>query len=97
MDFTVFRQFGLGRSILLDLPFMKLNEKGEALGPQTILFSGTSYAPGSYRYHIERDVTYILEPREEIQQFIRKSSLTIIPTNVKVSESMIKMMHYLKL
>ena len=85
MDFTVFRQFGLGRSILLDLPFMKLNEKGEALGPQTILFSGTSYAPGSYRYHIERDVTYILEPREEIQQFIRKSSLTIIPTNVKVS------------
>ncbi len=84
-DLRIFRQFGLGRSLLLDLPFIKLTNTGDVLGPNVILFSGTSFSPGSYRFHIEREVKYILEPNKEIQDFIKKLEITIIPTDTKVS------------
>ncbi len=84
-DLMIFRQFGLGRSVLLDLPFMKLTNKGEVLGPSVVLFSGTSFSPESYRFHIEREVKYILEPNKEIQEFIKQLEIEIIPTGVKVS------------
>lgn len=83
----VFKQNGMGRSAMLDLPFLKVNEKGKALGPHTILLSGSSYAIGSSAHHIYKNVNYILKPPKKTMDFLENITLKVVESNVIVSGS----------
>lgn len=84
-DITVFRQYGIGRSIMLDLPNMKLDKNGNPLGPHVLLLSGSSWAEGSQRYHINKPVNYILESDPNTIKFIENTRVTIVKSKHKVS------------
>lgn len=83
----IFRQFAIGRSAMLDLPYMKLGENGEPLGPHTLLLSGSSYAEGSSAHHIYRPVNYILKAPEKVQKFLANMTLKAEKTNITISGS----------
>ncbi|MGL4742229.1 MAG: hypothetical protein ACRC41_15790 [Sarcina sp.] len=84
-DITIFRQYGVGRSILLNLPSMKLNEDGECLGPNVLLLSGSSWAEGSYKYHIHKPISYILKSDNQIIKFIENTKCYGIHSRTRVS------------
>lgn len=72
-DIILFRQFAFGRSLMKDLPYLRLDENGEAIGPHVIMLSGSSWAEGSYEYHINRPVNYILEADSDKRDFLSKT------------------------
>ena len=72
-DIILFRQFAFGRSLMKDLPYLKLDEQGFPIGPHVIMLSGSSWAEGSYEYHINRPVNYILEADAEKRYFLEKT------------------------
>ena len=86
-EITIFRQFGIGRSMMLDLPRLKIDKEGNALGPHVLFLSGTSFAEGSTRYHIPKEISYIIKSPQEIIDFINKTQIRVIPTQIKVSGS----------
>lgn len=47
-DIILFRQFAFGRSLMKDLPYLRLDKDGKAIGPHVIMLSGSSWAEGSY-------------------------------------------------
>lgn len=73
-DIVLFRQFAFGRSLMNDLPYLKTDVNGNAAGPHVILLSGSSWAEGSYEYHINRPVNYILEADYEKRTFLEKTA-----------------------
>lgn len=83
----IFKQNGVGRSAMLDLPFLKVSKEGKALGPHTILLSGSSYAIGSSAHHIFKKVNYILKSPKSTMDFLENISLRVVQTNVIVSGS----------
>lgn len=72
-DIILFRQFAFGRSLMKDLPYLRLDENGKAIGPHVIMLSGSSWAEGSYEYHINRPVNYILEADSDKRDFLSKT------------------------
>ena len=72
-DIILFRQFAFGRSLMKDLPYLRTDEQGNPAGPHVILLSGSSWAEGSYEYHINRPVNYILEADHEKRAFLEKT------------------------
>lgn len=72
-DIILFRQFAFGRSLMKDLPYLRTDEQGRPAGPHVILLSGSSWAEGSYEYHINRPVNYILEADDEKRAFLEKT------------------------
>ena len=72
-DILLFRQFAFGRSLMKDLPYLRTDEQGNPAGPHVILLSGSSWAEGSYEYHINRPVNYILEADAEKRTFLEKT------------------------
>ena len=56
-----FRYVGVGRSLLLNFPFLFASDRWE--GPHTAIVSGTSYAPGSPAYHVRVQPTVLLKPK----------------------------------
>lgn len=86
-EIKIFRQFGIGRSMMLDLPRLKIDKEGNALGPNVLFLSGTSFAEGSTRYHIPKEVNYIIKSPQKIINFINKTQIRVIPTQIKVSGS----------
>jgi len=72
-DIILFRQFAFGRSLMKDLPYLRTDEQGRPVGPHVILLSGSSWAEGSYEYHINRPVNYILEADCEKRAFLEKT------------------------
>ena len=72
-DIVLFRQFAFGRSLMKDLPYLRTLEDGSPAGPHTILLSGSSWAEGSYEYHVNRPVHYILEAGKEKRRFLEKT------------------------
>lgn len=72
-DIILFRQFAFGRSLMKDLPYLRLDENGKAIGPHVIMLSGSSWAEGSYEYHINRPVNYILEASPDKRDFLSKT------------------------
>lgn len=72
-DIVLFRQFAFGRSMMKDLPYMCLDKDGNAIGPHVIMLSGSSWAEGSYEYHINRPVDYILEADAAKREFLAKT------------------------
>jgi len=69
-DIVLFRQFAFGRSLMKDLPYLRLNKEGEPIGPHVIMLSGSSWAKGSYEYHVNRPVNYIIEADAEKRKFL---------------------------
>ena len=71
-DIILFRQFAFGRSLMKDLPYLRTDAQGNSAGPHVIMLSGSSWAEGSYEYHINRPVNYILEADGEKRAFLEK-------------------------
>lgn len=72
-DIILFRQFAFGRSLMKDLPYLRTDSQGRPAGPHVILLSGSSWAEGSYEYHVNRPVNYILEADSEKRAFLEKT------------------------
>lgn len=72
-DIILFRQFAFGRSLMKDLPYLRMNSDGKAIGPHVIMLSGSSWAEGSYEYHINRPVNYILEADSDKRDYLSKT------------------------
>lgn len=72
-DIILFRQFAFGRSLMKDLPYLRTDVQGNPAGPHVILLSGSSWAEGSYEYHVNRPVNYILEADSEKRTFLEKT------------------------
>ena len=72
-DIILFRQFAFGRSLMKDLPYLRTDAQGNPAGPHVILLSGSSWAEGSYEYHVNRPVNYILEADSEKRIFLEKT------------------------
>lgn len=72
-DIILFRQFAFGRSLMKDLPYLRTDPEGKPAGPHVILLSGSSWAEGSYEYHVNRPVNYILEADGEKRAFLEKT------------------------
>lgn len=73
-DILLFRQFAFGRSLMNDLPWLRTDTHGNPAGPHVMLLSGSSWAEGSYEYHINRPVGYILESDSEKREFLKKTA-----------------------
>ena len=73
-DIVLFRQYAFGRSLMNDLPYLKTDTHGNAAGPHVVLLSGSSWAEGSYEYHINRPVNYILEADKDKRAFLEKTA-----------------------
>lgn len=72
-DIVLFRQFAFGRSLMKDLSYLRTDEKGAPAGPHVILLSGSSWAQGSYEYHVNRPVNYILEAEQTKRSFLEQT------------------------
>lgn len=73
-ELKVYRQYACGRYLMLSLPWLRVNECGEPLGPHAILMSGSSYAPGSLQYHVNVPVDYVLKAPSNITEYLKKSN-----------------------
>lgn len=72
-DILLFRQFAFGRSVMKDLPWLRTDENGNPAGPHALLLSGSSWAEGSYEYHVNRPVDYILEADATKRKFLEQT------------------------
>lgn len=72
-DIVLFRQFAFGRSLMKDLPYLRTDPQGRPAGPHVLLLSGSSWAEGSFEYHINRPVNYILEADSGKRAFLEKT------------------------
>lgn len=86
-DVLLFRQYAYGRALLTDLPYLRVNKEGAAVGPHVVLLSGSSYAEGSYEYHVNADVNYIVEAGQAVREFIAKTQFVELGLEERVSGS----------
>lgn len=86
-DVLLFRQYAYGRALLTNLPFLRVNRDGVPIGPHVILLSGSSYAKGSYEYHVNADVNYIIEADKSVREFIAKTQFIELGLEERVSGS----------
>ncbi len=86
-DILLFRQYAYGRALLTDLPYLRVNKDGIAIGPHVVLLSGSSYAKGSYEYHVNTDVNYIIEADKSVREFIAKTEFIELGLEERVSGS----------
>ena len=86
-DILLFRQYAYGRILLTDLPGLCVNEKGEPVGPHVVLMSGSSYAKGSYEYHVNAEINYIIEAGKNIRDFIARTHFVELGLSERVSGS----------
>lgn len=84
-DLLITKQFATGRALALKFPYLKLGENGEALGPNVLLMSGTSFAPKSFMHHISSSVNYIIQSEEYKREYISKTLFQYTKSNIKVS------------
>lgn len=72
-DIVLFRQFSFGRSLMKDLSYLRVDALGQPIGPYVLLLSGSSWAEGSYEYHINRPVNYILETDNAKREYLAQT------------------------
>lgn len=72
-DIMLFRQFAFGRSLMKDLSYLRVDEQGQPIGPHVLLLSGSSWAEGSYEYHVNRPVNYILEADSAKREYLAQT------------------------
>lgn len=86
-DILLFRQYAYGRALLTDLPYLRVNKEGVPIGPHVVLLSGSSYAKGSYEYHVNADVNYIVEADRSVREFIGNTQFMELGLAERVSGS----------
>ena len=86
-DILLFRQYAYGRTLLTDLPYLRVNRMGIPIGPHVVLLSGSSYAKGSLEYHVNANVNYIVEADEIVRNFIAKTQFVELGIEERVSGS----------
>lgn len=86
-DIVLFRQYAYGRALMTDLPYLRINREGIPTGPHVVLLSGSSYAKGSYEYHVNADVNYIIEADKSVREFIGKTQFMELGIEERVSGS----------
>ncbi|MBR1853783.1 MAG: DEAD/DEAH box helicase family protein [Lachnospiraceae bacterium] len=86
-DVLLFKQYAYGRALLTNLPYLRVNREGAPVGPHVILLSGSSYAKGSYEYHVNADVNYIIEADPSVREFIAKTQFVELGLEERVSGS----------
>lgn len=86
-DILLFRQYAYGRTLLTNLPFIRVNREGEPIGPHAILLSGSSYAKGSYEYHVNAEVSYLIESDRSVRDFIARTQFVELGLEERVSGS----------
>lgn len=84
-DLILYKQFAFGRSLMKDLPYLRLNENGEPMGPHVFMLSGSSWAEGALTYHVNRSVDYILDIPEEKKTFLANTQFHFLDTQIRVS------------
>ena len=57
------------------------------MGPHVVLLSGSSYAEGSYEYHVNAEVNYIVEAGQAVREFIAKTQFVELGLEERVSGS----------
>jgi hypothetical protein len=82
-----YRQFAYGRVMVTDLPWLYTDSEGKPLGPHVLLLSGSSFAPGSLGYHINRPVNYILDIDSDKRNKLEETQIIHIPCEIRVSGS----------
>ncbi|MFD2869284.1 hypothetical protein ACFSY7_12385 [Kurthia populi] len=93
----IFKQQAIGRSAMIDMPYLKIDKTGKPQGPNVLLLSGSSYSPGSNTHHIARPVNYLLDALDDVKLFISKSKIIHVATNIRVSGNLKKKEALLKL
>lgn len=80
-SFIVFKATGMGRWLLTNYHqlYMELDNRK---GPHVILLSGTSWAPGSYSYHVNAPVNVLLKGTQEDFDAVGKSKFMLEPIAV---------------
>lgn len=86
-DVLLFRQYAYGRTLLTNMPYLRVDREGNPIGPHVILLSGSSYAKGSYEYHVNADVSYIIEADKSVRDFIAKTQFVELGLEERVSGS----------
>ena len=67
---------------------MRVNKEGVPIGPVgVVLLSGSSYAKGSYEYHVNADVNYIVEASRSVREFIGNTQFMELRLAERVSGS----------
>ena len=79
------KQFALGRALALRMPYLLLDNKGNALGANVLLMSGTGYMPGSERYHIGDRVDYVIEAEQAKRDYIANTKIVNLMSSTCVS------------
>lgn len=79
------KQFALGRALALRMPYLLLDNKGNALGANVLLMSGTGYMPGSERYHIGDRVDYVIEAEQAKRDYIANTKIVNLKSSTCVS------------
>lgn len=86
-DLYIVKQFAMGRAMYLRFPWLKLDEEGNASGPNVLLLSGSSFVPNSFANHINEPVNYIIESEEYKRDFISNSKFEFIDSGIIISGS----------
>lgn len=86
-DLCVIKQFAMGRAMYLRFPWLKLDFQGNPMGPNVMLLSGSSFAPGSLANHIREPVNYIIESEKFKRDFISKTHFEYLDYGIYVSGS----------
>ncbi len=89
-ELKVYRQYAYGRYMMTALPWLRVNDKGEAIGPHTILFSGSSYAPNSLQCNVNVPVDYILESSQDARDYLNNSDFRTCGALTVISGSGLK-------
>ena len=74
-DIYIKKQFAFGRALALKMPYLVLNLKGNPMGANVLLMSGTGYMPGSERYHVGDKVDYVIEAEKIKRDYIAKTKI----------------------
>lgn len=86
-DVLLYRQYAYGRALLTNLPYLRVNREGRPIGPHVVLLSGSSYAKGSYEYHVNAEVNYIIEADKSVREFIANTQFVELGLEDRVSGS----------
>ena len=86
-ELILYRQYAYGRSLMNDLPFLRTAKDGTPAGPHSVMLSGSSWAPGSLAFHVNRPVNYILEINDEKIRFLEKTKFICTESTARVSGS----------
>lgn len=84
-DMYIKKQFAFGRALALKMPYLILDSKGNPIGPNVLLMSGTGYMPGSERYHIDNNVNYVIEAEQEKRDYIARTKIYNLRSEHRVS------------